>query len=74
MEKSQESWKKYWPWIIAAIGFIIIVIVIIFALKGSGSGSGGGTGSNPPTAKLSNLSKLPKLVRADLPYLTFKLI
>ena len=61
MEKSQESWKKYWPWIIAAIGFIIIVIVIIFALKGSGSGSGGGTGSNPPTAKLG----VPTLKKAD---------
>jgi len=50
MEKSQESWKKYWPWIIAAIGFIIIVIIMIFALKGSSGG--GGTGSNPPKASL----------------------
>ena len=52
MEKSQESWKKYWPWIIAAIGFIIIVIVIIFALKGSGSGGGSGPSNNPPKALL----------------------
>jgi hypothetical protein len=52
MEKSQESWKKYWPWIIAAIGFIIIVIIMIYALKGNGGGGGSGPSNNPPKASL----------------------
>jgi len=66
MEKSQESWKKYWPWIIAAIGLIIIVILMIFALRGSGSG--GGTGSNPPKASLGTPTMTKAVAGTNQPW------
>ena len=66
MEKSQESWKKYWPWILAAIAFIIIVVVMIFALKGSGGG--GGTGSNPPKASLGTPTMTKAVAGTNQPW------
>lgn len=66
MENTQIVWKKWLPWIFAAIGFIVIVIIMIFALKGNGSGSG--PNKNPPKASLGTPTMTKAVVGTTQPW------